>query len=155
MTHRRLLLVEPDGWLRGRLHGVASTHAEIHADAAAPAARARLLSGAYDWLVTNIRLDAYNGLHLAYLANLTARPMRIVVYGEAGDLALAREAQMLGAFFEPRMRIAEALAGYLATDLPASDRRTPSCSDRRLTFRGGRRAGDGLSWPTIDRLKLN
>jgi hypothetical protein len=155
MTHRRLLLVEPDGWLRGRLHGIAATHAEIHADAAAPSARARLLSGAYDWLVTNIRLDAYNGLHLAYLAHLTARPMRIVVYGEACDLPLAREAQSLGAFFESRLRIAEALASYLSTDLPAGDRRVPTCSDRRLLFRGGRRAGDGVAWPAIDRLKLN
>ena len=155
MTCRRLLLVEPDGRLRGRLQGVASTHAEIHADGAAPSARARLLGGRYDWLVTNIRLDAYNGLHLAYLASLTARPIRIVVYGDPSDLALAREAQLLGAFFEPRRCIADALPGYLSTDLPPGDRRMPWGGDRRTMFRGGRRAADGAAWPAIGRMKLN
>ena len=36
----------------------------------------------YDWLITNIRLQAYNGLHLAYLAKMTHRPINILVYGD-------------------------------------------------------------------------
>lgn len=155
MPSCRLLLVEPDAHLRSRLRGAAATHAVIDADAAAPAARARLLAGRYDWLVTNIRLEAYNGLHLAYLANLTARPIRILVYGDRADLPLAREAQRLGAFFEPRACIAEALPRYLCTELPTSDRRAASRPDRRTIFRGGRRRGDALAYPAIDRMTMN
>ena len=151
----RLLLVEPDVRLRTRLRGVAAPHALIDADAAAPAARTRLLTGGYDWLVTNIRLEAYNGLHLAYLANLTARPIRILVYGDRADLPLAREAQTIGAFFEPRTCIADSLPGYLSTELPPSDRRAAYRPDRRTSFRGGRRSGDLPSWPAMFSMKMN
>ena len=35
--------------------------AHIDMDASFPAARTRLFAHPYDWLVTNVRLDAYNG----------------------------------------------------------------------------------------------
>src|SRR5438067_434287 len=64
----RLLLVDPDPWrcelilraIDGDTHGDWCTTYE--------AARTQLLHGHYDLLVTNVRLDAYNGLQLVYLA---------------------------------------------------------------------------------------
>jgi hypothetical protein len=64
----------------------------------------------------------------------------MLVYGETMDLALAREAQRLGAFYEPRTRIHQTLAGYLTRQLPPADRRNAAQGDRRAIFRGGRRS---------------
>jgi hypothetical protein len=138
----RALIVEPDGLLRAQLKRALAGLAYVDADAAAPTARAHLLSRSYDWLITNIRLDAYNGLHLAYLAAAGGRPRHILVYGDLPDLPLAREAQQLGAFFECRDGIALALGSYLQSTLPVRDRRDPSHRDRRTLFRGGRRCSD-------------
>jgi hypothetical protein len=138
----RALIVEPDGLLRAQLKRAVAGLAHVDADAAAPTARAHLLSRPYDWLITNIRLDAYNGLHLAYLAAAGGRPQHILVYGDMPDLSLAREAQQLGAFFECRDGIVLTLGSYLRGDLPARDRRDPSRRDRRTLFRGGRRSAD-------------
>jgi hypothetical protein len=101
-----------------------------------------LVSKPYDWLVTNIRLEAYNGLHLAYLAKVTQQPTKILIYSDEADLLLAREAQRLGAFYEPRDTIRQSLPGYLSSTLPSSDRRDVAIPDRRATFRGGRRSSD-------------
>ena len=67
-----------------------------------PTARQRLLTTSHSWLITNVRLHAYNGLHLAYLAKMAPEPPNILVYGDDTDLLLAREAQQIGAFYESR-----------------------------------------------------
>jgi hypothetical protein len=123
---------------------VASAVAYVDADADAPTARAHLLQSPYDWLVTNIRLREYNGLHLVYLAQ-SASPTRAIVYADAVDLALAREAQGIEAFYEPRHSIVDSLAAYLQASLPPHDRRDAARHDRRVVFRGGRRCTDRLA----------
>jgi DNA-binding NtrC family response regulator len=99
-------------------------------------ARARLLARRPDLLVTNIRLDNHNGLHLVHLA---AAHTMCIVYATDQDLPLAREAQAAGAFFVSRSRLADAVQSIVVAELPTRDRRTPSVVDRRATFRGGRR----------------
>ena len=61
------------------------------------AAKSLLLSHPPDVLITEIRLGEYNGLHLV-LRGKSARPeMAALVYFEAPDVVLAREADGLGA----------------------------------------------------------
>ncbi len=135
-------MVEPEPALRLQLHDAAADLGVIDTDCGMPTARNRLLTTPYTWLVTNIRLDAYNGLHLAYLARMAGGPISILVYGDDEDLVLAREAQELGAFYESRAVVSRSLAGYLTTPLPPKDRRDVGTHDRRGVSRGGRRRSD-------------
>jgi DNA-binding NtrC family response regulator len=142
VAFHRVLIVEPDSVLRLQLRNAVGNLAGVDADSGVPTARQRLLTTALTWLVTNVRLDAYNGLHLAYLAKMAQEPPNILVYGGESDLLLAREAQQLGAFYESKEAIVRSLSAYLTTPLPASDRRDVATRDRRLAFRGGRRSSD-------------
>ena len=144
MMSTRVLLVEPDGAVRERLRSVAGRFGHVDGDAEFPVAREHLLSNPYDWVMTNIRLAAYNGLHLMHLA--AARlPARFVVYADQQDVLLAREAQRAGAFYEARDQVRRTLAAYLRGTLPPHDRRNAQVRDRRrFMFRGGCRCTDGL-----------
>jgi DNA-binding NtrC family response regulator len=137
-----VLLVDVD---RERLHAlqrILAFRVQVDACADFAGARARLLARPPDLLVTNNRLGAYNGLHLAYLAAAVALPTRVVVYGDADRVALARDTQLAGAFYVPGELIAMALPAYLDAELPPQDRRDAEHADRRKEFRGGRRATD-------------
>ena len=105
-------------------------------------ARARLLARPPHLLVTSIRLGAYNGLHLAYLAVALSLPTRVIVHSETMDVGLAREAQLAHAFYAPAAQLAVALPAYLEAELPPQDRRNVACPDRRQQFRSGRRVTD-------------
>jgi DNA-binding NtrC family response regulator len=142
MKLKQLLLVEPDAVRRVRFGAAVRSLAHVDARADFQSARARLLGEPYDWLVTNLRLQAYNGLHLVHLVKSSGRPTRSVVYGEHHDLALAREAQLTGAFFESLDSLDRALPAYLSGSLPALDRRELTRRDRRGAFRPGRRCTD-------------
>jgi DNA-binding NtrC family response regulator len=141
-VNKDVLLVELD---RGRLHvlqRILAFRARVDPCADFVGARARLLARPPDLLVTNSRLGAYNGLHLAYLAAAAVLPTRVVVYGDADCVSLARETQIAGAFYVADQHIAAALPAYLAADLPPQDRRDAEQADRRQQLRGGRRATD-------------
>jgi ActR/RegA family two-component response regulator len=145
MMSTRVLLVEPDGAVRERLRSAAGRVRHIDGDAGFPVARAHLFSNPYDWVVTNLRLAADNGLHLVLLASAAGLPARFVVYSDPRDIALAREAQRAGAFYESRDRIHRALAAFLRCAPPPQDRRNAEVRDRRrFMFRGGCRCTDGL-----------
>jgi len=139
-TH--VLLVEPDEAARGILHAAASAFAQVESHGQFHTARTRVCHGSFDFLVTNIRLNAYNGLHLVYLRALGPGSPRAIVYSDEHDLGLAREAQRAGAFYETHECLAVTLAAYLRRTLPDRDRRDPASRDRRGIFRGGRRCWD-------------
>jgi DNA-binding NtrC family response regulator len=145
----RLLIVEPNLDLRERLISRTETLALVDCDADFSTARARLMADHYDWVVTNIRLRAYNGLHLLHLAAAARLSTRILVYGNPCDAQVAREAQLAGAFYELQRSVHRALPAYLQGLLPAGDRRDAQHQDRRQMFRGGRRTSDrqGSGWP--------
>ena len=147
MTVKHLLIVEPDPTFRTLLEETAHQHGVVETVGDFPTARARLFAAPPDLVVTNLRLDAFNGIHLAYLLASVDWPSRGVVYGEELDVSLAHEARHAGAFWELRRRLLYALPAYLDADLPARDRRDPVRPDRRSAFRCGRRASDiaGLS----------
>ena len=139
---KHLLIVEPDPLFRALLEETVHRQAAVETVGDFPTARARLFAAPPDLVVTNLRLGAFNGLHLAYLLASGDWPSRGVVYGESLDVSLAHEARRAGAFWEFQRRLSSALPAYLDADLPARDRRDPVWPDRRSAFRGGWRASD-------------
>jgi DNA-binding NtrC family response regulator len=89
------------------------------------AARQRLLACPPALLVTNLRLDAYNGLHLAYLAASLGSSTRCIVYSDQHDPLLTREVHSAGAVYESKQRVLQILASYANAKLPAAGERNP------------------------------
>ncbi len=92
-------------------------------------------------LIANVRLGAFNGIHLAYLAKINNPKTRVMIYGQ-DDRMLAGEVQSAGAFYERSDCVRYALAAFLQASLPDRDRRDVTFTDRRQIFRGGRRTTD-------------
>jgi hypothetical protein len=88
-------------------------------------------------VVTNVRLGAYNGLQLVYLATARSLATRSIVYSDEYDLGFARDAHRAGAFYERRECLPVTLGAYLRGTLPSEDRRNPS-SQRTLPSVGRR-----------------
>jgi len=137
----RVLFVDPDASAVETIRGIAGG-AAIDTCTDFESARERILATEYDLLVANLRLEAYNGLHLVYLAKASGLRTRAVVYTAARDARLGRDVQEAGAFYETADRFTRALPNYLSRPLPDRDRRSPGCADRRGTFRGSRRMAD-------------
>jgi DNA-binding NtrC family response regulator len=137
-----LLLVDLDRKRLLALERVLAFRVQVDSCADFVRARARLIARPPNLLVTHSRLGEYNGLQLAHLATALTLPTRVVVYGQADDLALARETQIAGAFYVPSQQIVAALPAYLDAELPPQDRRDAARPDRRHQVRGGRRATD-------------
>lgn len=105
------------------------------------AARYELYVRRPEVLVANLRLGAFNGIHLAYLAKINNPQTRAMIYGE-DDRLLAREVQSAGAFYERAPLVRYVLGTFLRASLPPRDRRDVQVVDRRSLFRGGRRTTD-------------
>jgi CheY-like chemotaxis protein len=138
-----ILLVEPDANGARAAQTALRFVADVETCTDFRAARARLLNQPPDLLITNLRLRAYNGLHLVHLAAGTST--RCIVYSTYDDPVLAREVQATGAFFEHSSRLPLVLHSYVNATLPRCDRRNLTTLDRRLAFRGGRRSSDVCS----------
>ena len=139
----RVLIVESEAGYCDLLQRIATPHAEVGAARDFQAAYSRVFSARPDLVITNLRLHAsFDGLHLAYVVSKTARPTRIIVYGERAEPPVTRELQRMGAFYESRSRLQFALPAYVQAELPVLDRRDPTWVDRRARYRGGRRASD-------------
>ena len=150
---KRILIVEPHDGTRSILEGAAPSVAQVESHGSFEAARTCLLEGRFDFLVTNIRLGAYNGLHLVYLSRRSGGGApRAIVYSNERDAGMAREVQRAGAFYEVGNRLPVTLAAYLVGTLPSHDRRDPRMTDRRTRLGGGRRCWDVTPHPyaTID-----
>lgn len=141
MTRPVVLLVEPNSRIADTIAESIREVAEIHHHPEFESARRGLAAQRFDFVVSNLRLGAFNGLHLAYAVNSVA-PTRCVVYTESREPALAQDVRRAGAFYEIAERLPVTLAAYLAGNLPPADRRDPATPDRRTPFRGGRRIWD-------------
>jgi DNA-binding NtrC family response regulator len=137
-----ILLVEPNPEARGILHTAASAFAHVESHGWFDTARGRVRLGSFDFLVTNGRLGAENGLRLVYLVPPRRAAPRAIVYSNEYDLRLARAAQQTGAFYELGPCLPVTLEAYVTGALPDRDRRDPALPDRRDVFRGGRRCWD-------------
>ena len=138
----RVLVVEPDAAITGAIQRACAGIAEVTACSDFTGARSHLLNAPPDFLVTNLLLEEYNGLHLVLLIVDSGAPTRSLVHTDRPDLYLGREIQSLGAFFEHTDRLPYSLPAYLRATLPASDRRDPRRYDSRILSRGGRRSAD-------------
>src|SRR5947208_3086757 len=94
-------------------------------------ARKRLMAAPLALIVANLRLGAFNGLHLVYLAATLGASVRTIVYADRHDVVAARDVQRAGAFYETRERLPAVLGGYVRALLPSADRRDSGLSDRR------------------------
>jgi DNA-binding NtrC family response regulator len=140
---KRVLVVDPDPAFASDLAGRLRPLADVTTCSAFTRARAQLSHLKPQLLVTALALREYNGLHLVYLASAADLQTRSIVYCNKLDVGLAAEIQAAGAFFELQHRLTAALPVYTAAmALPASDRRTVTRPDRRISPRGGRRATD-------------
>jgi DNA-binding NtrC family response regulator len=141
-VRKDVLLVDLDRERLVALERALAFRAQVDTCADFARARTRLIARPPELLVTHSHLGEYNGLQLAHLAAALTLPTRVVVHGEAEDLALARETQIAGAFYVPRQQIAVALPAYLDAELPPQDRRDVAHRAYRQQFRDGRRATD-------------
>ena len=140
--YSHVLLVEPDAVFGALLLQAISDLADVWCVSQFAAARSIIQQSPVDLLVTNLRLGAFNGLHLVYLAAFMATQTRAVVYTDWLDTGLGRDVQRAGAFYETRPCLPHTLTSYVDTILPPKDGRTLAVHDRRQTFRGGRRSAD-------------
>jgi DNA-binding NtrC family response regulator len=138
----RVLLVEPNPVIAASLIQIAGGLSELEHQADFEAARRRVGATAFDFLVTNLRLQEFNGLHLVHLAAQDDQPPKCIVYTDARDHLLAREVQRAGAFYDTAECLPVTFGAYLEGRLPRADRRDPTRIDRRSLFRGGRRCWD-------------
>jgi DNA-binding NtrC family response regulator len=137
-----VLVVEPDPRFAGIIRQSIQTITRVESEKQFGTAKKQLAEAAYDFLITNLKLADYNGIHLVYLAAMDARPPRCIVYTEQRDAWLAAEIQRAGAFYEPRECVPVTLTAYLTGTLPHADRRDAARPDRRAAPRGGRRCWD-------------
>ena len=141
MIKHVVLLVEPNPRAADMIQESLRPLAQVHHHLDFESARRRLVTMRFDFVVSNLRLGAFNGLHLTYVANAAA-PARSIVYTDAREPALAQDVRRAGAFYEVIDRLPVTLAAYLDGGLPPFDRRDPATPDRRAPFRGGRRIWD-------------
>ena len=92
-------------------------------------------------MISNLRLGAFDGLHLTYAASATT-PARCIVYTEAREPALAQDVPRAGAFYEVTDRLPVTLTAYLPATCRRSIAGIRATPDRRTPFRGGRRIWD-------------
>jgi len=99
-----------------------------------------------DVLVTDVRLDGYNGLHLA-IVGLRGRFTRAAVAIGAADMALAKEAKYHGAGFLSEPFTREALVDCVREHLGVHPRRAPAERRKKRTSRGMRLISSRRSTP--------
>jgi DNA-binding NtrC family response regulator len=105
-------------------------------------ARRRLLEGgAFGLLVTNLRLDEYNGLHLVHVAAALGLPTRCFVYSDHHDPLLIREARAAGASYESKQGIRRILASHANAVLSACGEGRPPVEGLQPPQRDRRYAG--------------
>ena len=141
MTRHVVLLVEPNPRIADTLEESIRPLAQVYHHLEFESARRQLGTLRFDFVVSNLRLGAFNGLHLTYAVNAVS-PTRCIIYTESREPPLAQDVRRAGAFYEVLDRLPVTLPAYLAGGLPSADRRDPAVPDRRTPFRGGRRVWD-------------
>lgn len=137
-----LLLVEPNARFAARIRNAVQTVSHVDTQRKFESAKKRLAERPYDFVVTNLRLVDYNGLHLVYLAATHPAPPRCIVYTKERDPWIAREVQHAKAFYDIAECLPVTLLAYMTSTLPPADRRDAAQPDRRSGARGGRRCWD-------------
>jgi len=143
-TRKHVLLVDPVPRGLGDVKQALKSVATVTICHTFKNAHAQLFARPPDLLVTNVCLEAYNGLHLVHLAAGSGLRTRSVAYTERPDLGLGRMVQSAKAFYESRDSVVVALPAYVAATLPPIYRRTVASTVRIAPAQGGRRSTDGV-----------
>ena len=126
---KEILLVDSSAASLRAVQNTLRLVADVNACSDFKSARSRLQVKPPDLLITNLRLQAYNGLHLVHLA--AGLPTRCIAYAEEDDLLLVREVQAAGAFYERSKRLLHALCTrYASASRSTNAHRTRSPRDR-------------------------
>lgn len=97
---RLVLLVNTDAVVLKRIESLLSKEGYVVAAAEGfPRAKELLSSFSPDLLVTDVRLGAFNGLHLAFRARLDYSTLPVIITDERYDSVLEQEATRLGAAY--------------------------------------------------------
>ena len=122
---RKVLVVSPDADARGsREAWLQAEGFRTDAVATFEEARERLAETRPDVLLTDVRLDGYNGLHLA-IVGLKRCFTRVAVAIGPSDMALAKEASYHGAGFISEPFTREELLDCIRERLLPNRRRSP------------------------------
>src|SRR5438093_12336539 len=97
---KRVLVVDLATETRAQLKWAIGSEASVTTARSFADARARLVAGSWDLLVTSLRLGAHNGLHLVYLGVIANPKMRSIVHSTSDDDGAIGEIRAAGAFFE-------------------------------------------------------
>jgi DNA-binding NarL/FixJ family response regulator len=115
----KVLIVDPNPARGLELARTIDEMAGVEVFADFPSARATLLADPPDLLVTNLRLHAYNGLHLVYMAASAGLPVQSIVYTDDADSGFATEVHSAGAFYETADRLLSGLSMYMEATPPS------------------------------------
>jgi CheY-like chemotaxis protein len=110
---KQVLFVDPDPVVGWRVSEMLEPFAVVEACCDFDEARTRILASPPDVLVTNLRLETHNGLHLVHLLRSGGANTRCVVFASDDDLPLAREVQAMGALFVQSFRLPHMLPAFV------------------------------------------
>jgi len=152
----KVLIVDPEPRHRRRLIGLLQSQDDTAVMAVADFATARrwLKDARPDLLITNLRVEAYNGINLALLAD--PQETTSIVYSVAHDVIAARDVQQAGAFYELLDVLPMVLPAYSLQVTKERDRRrrspevSHSSSDPLLSSRPERRRQNRLGLVKTD-----
>jgi hypothetical protein len=144
---RKLLVVDTDLSRARQLARLANGIAEVTIVSDFASARRVITTASPDFLVANLRLGPYNGLHLVHIASCVGAPVHSIVYTEVAEPGLGAEIQNAGAFYETLDHLRHALPTYLTSELPPQDRRDVWRTVIDASLPAGRTAGPHVaSW---------
>jgi DNA-binding NtrC family response regulator len=92
-----VLVVDPSHELQLIVRDLVGSVAIVNGCSTFEEARRRLLASPPDLLVTTVRLNGHNGIHLVYIASRYHPGTRCMVHLTAKDFAMARDAEAAGA----------------------------------------------------------
>jgi DNA-binding response OmpR family regulator len=119
---RKILLIEDDAELLVALvRAFREAGLEVLACGTFEEGREALRNQAFDVLVTDIRLGAFNGIQLAVVARDLHPSIRIIVYSGFDDPVLRAEAERIGATYMVKPVPVSALLEHIRQPLPIDE----------------------------------
>ena len=116
----RVLIVDSDPARQRQLAEAIGTAGIVETVADFQTARGRLVSYSPDFLIANLRLGEYNGLHLVYSAASARIPVRSFIFTEKDEPGFAADVEASGATYQSFRSLRTTIAAHLMTDFLAA-----------------------------------
>ena len=127
----RILVVDSDPARQRQLVEAIGTAGIVETVGDFKTARTRLVTCSPDFLIANLRLGEYNGLHLVYTAAAARIPMRSFVYTEKDEPGFAADIEASGATYQTFRTLRTTVVAHLMTEFMAAH----AFSDNHLHIR--------------------